>query len=74
MNEQPKAEKIPFGELVKKHCNYPMLLLAIVSIFNIRGVLNSFIGIFKTLFSSPLQVFSALLSFVLSAASAKYAI
>lgn len=68
MSEQTAtSKKVQFSELIKKHFNYPMLLLAIITIFNLRNIISSFIGIFSCLFTAPLSVFSALFSAVLTA-------
>lgn len=68
MSEQATiTKKTQFMEGIKKHFNYPMLLLAIITIFNLRNVISSFIGIFSCLFTAPLSVFSALFTFILSA-------
>ena len=71
MNEQTAAsKKLQFSEVIKKHFNYPMLLLAIITILNLRNIISSFVRIFSYLFTAPLSGFVALFSFVLSASPA----
>lgn len=62
------ASKMNFRELIKKHCNYPMLLLAIVLLFKIKPILSSFVSVFTTLFTQPNAILGAVFSFFINVA------
>lgn len=58
-----KLANISFLELLKKIFNYPIVLLTIAVVVNLRNIISSFAWIISTLFHAPLDVFVAIISF-----------
>lgn len=46
--------------------NYPMILLAIVSLFRVQAIISGIISVFNTLIRNPAGILSAILQFVLT--------
>lgn len=65
-NEKQPTKKANVSETIKKYFNYPMLLLAVISLCKLKGIFANFVSIFTTLFNAPASILRALISLVLT--------